>query len=1514
MKRKLVGLLLLFFCCVSILSFMEFQPVKAATKITGSAGLISSGDYINWPAFWIQFRQHVDWRLEWFDGSSWITVNGALQIVREYPEPNHCKITLVFTAPETGDYRLTFAVDELVKGHIKRESKFCWVLEYQKFWLTFDWSDLTEISDLQLSKGMNNGMFWFRIRRDNVPKGFHIELDPHLIIEDQKWCSQNWRINNSTYFTMIEMQGPVSGQHDLFRSLDSGVNWESVGCISETYGSNVSVSAASFAVDVNNNDITHISYQGYSTPYYIQYTRWNDDSEAFQQNVQITNLRGYAHWMEVDSNNVLHLIFDDLVTSPSVSTYLRYTNSSDGGSTWETPVLLDTNSWGDDFINPQLLITRNNVLNVKWRENDPGSKNHRYMYLRRWTNGTWSTAVDVAGSFDSTYPAGNSDWSSDPQDRLIYTLHNGSSAHSPMAGADIYVTYTTQATNYSGSLGWIEPVKASDGWNFIQDPSVQIDDSGAAHLMSQELPEGWNPGGFPFMENASLHYMRETGYPWDNWEAPKRLNDWHSQCGYGFMRGAQYPTIQRVISSDSLDFVFMVWQGVTGEYDIYYQLLSLVVEFDAWISNMEGCGNWLFADERYYNFVTETTLSTRGSEVLLDSYSTYSTSGDHVLLDEQTGKTYSDQVTVDAWSAQSVNTTWHNPVEIVSFYSGSIQEDTTLRFDVYASTGVYGSSAIPTGPILHSSDPRYWEWGAAPNWKNFTFSTPWEPTYGVVYEYVIKMLGGDGPTGAYIEPDNHDGNWADTQNGGDSWYTDGNYDMAFRLYGGVVSGLGLGDLHPTDTEYASSIGQTFTVPSNSNYYLTRVMFDSWVDVGSPAGSDAKIVLYDTTGTYGVDAVPSGSELATTRNYSISELDNDVGDLTAFLFSGDQQYVLEAGNQYAIVFRGPTTGTMDPSNMLNLTVNVNGTHSGNSFRYVGPAPHWDTTFSASDFIFYVYGEPIGTTLIDTVKIRFSDGVHTITAAYTVSSGIYSLEEGSDYATLQVGSASFYGDTLTVTFPIYLETTILDAMNVDLYMWVNSTAGYESEWIGVVFDYFNIYNLGGHGTLSVSGDAGRVTAGGIFELYADGTSGFARANQTWRKLQHFHALFAVWAPDGRDAIDSHENSYVEFGIDYCHNDTWLEGWKVRIVDEEADIGMHDWISLRIEWFWRGVSIKNDTITTNWDAWDGANQATDLSKFRLWVDLWIDKVNGSTTAAGRVNAYYFGMVDGGWIFWSDWRPKMGNHTQSMFFHDLTDANNDVVSAKTIEMMVLWAKVAKENLGGGGDEYRWEIRDLDILEISANPKQMEGINTPTFVETKTLEMPQGGFFAPLYAAINRFWGALASFFGPILLTYAQTLIGWMDTAAGFFGYPNFFSNLFSYLGHLFNGFIEGVLAFGNIIGTGLSFVTEWLSYMVSVIGDAFAQWLGMFQMGVEMIQGAFGVGVDLWETFNLSLWLTLAFILYPLYLVIMWDEHGLDRVISHLRVVAWIPTLVFKILSWLVMSFITILSYVIEAIPLAE
>jgi len=155
-------------------------------------------------------------------------------------------------------------------------------------------------------------------------------------------------------------------------------------------------------------------------------------------------------------------------------------------------------------------------------------------------------------------------------------------------------------------------------------------------------------------------------------------------------------------------------------------------------------------------------------------------------------------------------------------------------------------------------------------------------------------------------------------------------------------------LHPSSTGANSAHGQSFTC--DGAYKITSVKF-YMKKAGSPTGN-GHAVLYAHGGTYGTSSVPTGTALATSDDFDVSDLTTDF-QLITFTFTGAQQYEMQESTYYCIVYENPTEGTIDTSNYVSLGIDASSpTHDGNSVYWDNSAWH---SVSVFDDCFYVYGE-------------------------------------------------------------------------------------------------------------------------------------------------------------------------------------------------------------------------------------------------------------------------------------------------------------------------------------------------------------------------------------------------------------------------------------------------------------------------------------------------------------------------------------------------------------------------------
>jgi len=166
-------------------------------------------------------------------------------------------------------------------------------------------------------------------------------------------------------------------------------------------------------------------------------------------------------------------------------------------------------------------------------------------------------------------------------------------------------------------------------------------------------------------------------------------------------------------------------------------------------------------------------------------------------------------------------------------------------------------------------------------------------------------------------------------------YSESNYDDAEVLYTGGDEGEG-----------QSFTGDGGTL-SNVKFYLSKK--------GSPTGNSyAKI--YAHTGTFGTSSLPTGSALATSGAFEVSDIATPyVFELITFTFTGADKVTLTNGTKYVVTFEWSGG---DINNWVYFGRDASSpTHDGNMSHYASETWY---AYSTRDACFYVYKDESTTT--------------------------------------------------------------------------------------------------------------------------------------------------------------------------------------------------------------------------------------------------------------------------------------------------------------------------------------------------------------------------------------------------------------------------------------------------------------------------------------------------------------------------------------------------------------------------
>jgi len=158
---------------------------------------IDSTRSVNWSHFKQLFKNNFDYLLEYRINDEWVEGNEYLSIGCDWQgnDSGYWKINLTFTKPPSPemDVRFTIGMNKQVLDYVERAGQYEYWINYtanntEVYNCFFNWSDLMSIPDLIFNHGVQDDLFWFRFRKDDVPLNTEEKVyvfDPTFGYEDK---------------------------------------------------------------------------------------------------------------------------------------------------------------------------------------------------------------------------------------------------------------------------------------------------------------------------------------------------------------------------------------------------------------------------------------------------------------------------------------------------------------------------------------------------------------------------------------------------------------------------------------------------------------------------------------------------------------------------------------------------------------------------------------------------------------------------------------------------------------------------------------------------------------------------------------------------------------------------------------------------------------------------------------------------------------------------------------------------------------------------------------------------------------------------------------------------------------------------------------------------------------------------------------------------------------------------------------------------------------------------------
>ena len=423
--------------------------------------------------------------------------------------------------------------------------------------------------------------------------------------------------------------------------------------------------------------------------------------------------------------------------------------------------------------------------------------------------------------------------------------------------------------------------------------------------------------------------------------------------------------------------------------------------------------------------------------------------------------------------------------------------------------------------------------------------------------------------------------------------------------------------------------------------------------------------------------------------------------------------------------------------------------------------------------------------------------------------------------------------------------------------------------------------------------------------------------FRNLQHVKML-----PTFQTRGSNYLMANITFFLEYCVNDVWIRPFSVVLSPGLAYIGGVVWWNWSVSYYELGTEVKTEKF---WCYFQNYNETDYTQDAQLFIDLWFNRMDASTVWGARINAYYYPMTDDSnmWLRWlsgSNWGVDERVLKQSECFGKLRDNNGDVMSISNVKLVRIGCNMTT----GAVTEYPsattfvTKAQRFDVFDFTFGSDPLEGVQTPPWDETQIPTLAQGGLLGSVWTTLQNLGGiigtelrnALWNAFAPSI-SIAASILG---AIFSYVGLPNPFPALVAWLQ---TGWFWMAASLGYCLTLLTSFFTFLATFMVQLtafISEAFQWWGMVFTMTSSFLVGGYGTGVNIWTTYNVPQWITLGLILYPIYLVFLWEEEGLGAVIDQI-------TFIYNTLHLMFYVFLTVIDYVssmitrlFELIPIVE
>lgn len=602
---------------------------------------------VNWSFFKELFLAHTDWILEYkrYSYSDWTDGSDYLTIERTWNDSGFWKFNLILDVPvDIYSARFTFGVDLPCLQYVERSGHEVWINytanETETYCCMFNWFDIAGIPGLVITKGVQDDIFWFRFRRDDIPAG-HYEFDPTFGYTGET-SSANLGILGDEYLRAVwATMGATGGKADnITIKTNQLYSTESYQCAIYEYtdytsdycGALVGVTEIKQLTDLQDNTVVTFDFSDpkpsllANTKYYLalRMTTETSNTNSFKADAEAN----YAIY-KLDSSP---LSFDNPLIGESASIFKIYIYCSYTESANNAPI--QSNEKPDNQSTTVKYSTSGITINVTVGDLDAESMNVSF-----YTNetGTWtqigSTNTSVSnGSYQQTYAGFDTRgvkywWSANVSDGTDWT---NETYHFTIEYIESKIN-NTESYNSSGYLFMIIEYNNSGTWEevaeIINESTTRTIEDGT----ELKLDDIWNGNSTitNFTEGTG-HYRVYAAFRDPNYNVLLNDDATYMNNSYQFNYTAPEEHID-IIRNNSLDY--FIWLGSNcSAWNVSQQITG----FDEAEEYVASWNETAFAWDNYTLYQSSTPMYVGSRERHAEKYSDFS--GTPISVDFYIGK------------------------------------------------------------------------------------------------------------------------------------------------------------------------------------------------------------------------------------------------------------------------------------------------------------------------------------------------------------------------------------------------------------------------------------------------------------------------------------------------------------------------------------------------------------------------------------------------------------------------------------------------------------------------------------------------------------------------------------------------------------------------------------------------------------------------------------------------------------------------------------------------------------